>query len=92
MLALKRQKASEQKTAKDEEGEEEVSPLIRKNCHSKNSDDVPIQALSGLVNLQRLTMYAIDHALEEIIPEDLLLELPKTESAVIRAKVPDDTP
>jgi hypothetical protein len=35
----------------DEEDEEEVSPLIRKNWHSKNSDDVPIQALSGLVNL-----------------------------------------
>jgi hypothetical protein len=26
----------------DEEDEEEVSPLIRKNCRSKNSDDVPI--------------------------------------------------
>jgi hypothetical protein len=29
----------------DEEDEEEVSPLIPKNCRSKNSDDVPIQAL-----------------------------------------------
>jgi hypothetical protein len=35
-------------------------------------------------------MSAIDHALE-IIPEDLLLELPETESAAIRAEVPDDT-
>ena len=61
-------------------------------CLSKNSDDVPIQALSGLVNLQRLTMSAIDHALEEIIPEDLLLELPETGCAAIRAEVPDDTP
>jgi hypothetical protein len=76
----------------DEEDEEEVSPLIRKNCRSRNSDNVPIQALSGLVNLQRLTMSVIDHALEEIIPKDLLLELPKTESAAIRAEVPDDTP
>jgi hypothetical protein len=29
----------------DKEDEEEVSPLIPKNCHSKNSDNVPIQAL-----------------------------------------------
>jgi hypothetical protein len=36
-------------------------------------------------------MSAIDHALEEIIPEDLLLELPKTKSAAIRVEVPDDT-
>jgi hypothetical protein len=35
----------------DEEDEEEVSPLIRKNFRSKNNNDVPIQALSGLVNL-----------------------------------------
>jgi hypothetical protein len=34
-----------------EEDEEEVSRLIRKNCRSKNRDDVPIQALSGLVSL-----------------------------------------
>jgi hypothetical protein len=75
-----------------EEDEEEVSPLIRKNCRSKNSDDVPIQALLGLVNLERLTMSAIDHTLEEIISEDLLLELPETESATIRAEVQDNTP
>jgi hypothetical protein len=30
--------------------------------------------------------------MHEIIPEDLLLELPKTESATIRGEVPDDTP
>jgi hypothetical protein len=36
-------------------------------------------------------MSAIDHALE-IIPKDLLLELPETESAAIRAEVPDDIP
>jgi hypothetical protein len=34
-----------------DEDEEEVFPLIRKNCRSKNNDDVSIQALSGLVNL-----------------------------------------
>jgi hypothetical protein len=37
-------------------------------------------------------MFAIDHALEEIIPKHLLLELPETEGAVIRTEVPDDTP
>jgi hypothetical protein len=76
----------------DEEDEEEVSPLIRKNCRSRNNDNVPIQALSGLVSLQRLMMSAIDHALEEIIPEDLLSELPETEGAIISTEVPDDTP
>jgi hypothetical protein len=35
----------------DEEDEEEVLPLVRKNSRSNNSDDVPIQALSGLVSL-----------------------------------------
>jgi hypothetical protein len=39
-----------------------------------------------------MTMSAIDHALEEIILEGLLLELPKTGSVGIRAKVPDDIP
>ena len=29
----------------DEEDEEEFPPLIHKNCHSKSSDNVPIQAL-----------------------------------------------
>jgi hypothetical protein len=35
----------------EEEDEEEVPPLVRKNRRSKTSNDVPIQALSGLVNL-----------------------------------------
>jgi hypothetical protein len=37
-------------------------------------------------------MSAIDHALEEIVPEDLLSKLPENEGAVIRTEVPDDTP
>jgi hypothetical protein len=69
----------------DEEDEEKIPPLVHKNRRSKTSNDVPIQALSGLVNLQRLTISAIDHALEENIPEDLLLELPETGSAGIHA-------
>jgi hypothetical protein len=66
--------------------------LVRKNRRSKTSNDVPIQALLGLVNLQRMTMSAIDHALEEIILEGLLLELPETGSVGICAEVPDDIP
>jgi hypothetical protein len=34
-----------------DEDEEVVSPLLRKNCRSRNNDDVPIHSLSGLVNL-----------------------------------------
>jgi hypothetical protein len=67
-------------------------PLVCKNLHSKTSNNVPIHALSGLVNLQRMTLFSIDHALEEIIPEGLLFELPKTGGARIRAEVPDDIP
>jgi hypothetical protein len=37
-----------------------------------------------------LMMSAIDHALEEIIPEDLLLEPPETESSIARTEITDD--
>jgi hypothetical protein len=37
-------------------------------------------------------MSAINHALEDIIPKDLLLELPETEGAIIRTEVSDDIP
>jgi hypothetical protein len=76
----------------DEEEEEEVVPFICKNSHNHSSSDIPMQALSGLVSLHGLTMSAIDHALEEMIPEDLLLEPPETESFVVRAEAPDDVP
>jgi hypothetical protein len=74
----------------DEEEEEEEVPLICKNSHNNRSSDIPMQALSGLVSLQGLTMSAIDHALEEIILEDLLSEPPEVERSVIRSEVPDD--
>jgi hypothetical protein len=35
----------------EDEEDEEILPLIRKNSHSNSSNDVPIQALSGLVSL-----------------------------------------
>jgi hypothetical protein len=75
----------------DEEEEEEEIPLICKNSSSRSSD-IPMQALSGLVSLQGLIMSAIDHALEEIIPENLLSEPPEDESSIIRLEVPDDVP
>jgi hypothetical protein len=75
----------------DEEEEEEI-PLIRKNNHNTRSSDIPMQALSGLVSLQGLTMSAIDHALEEIIPENLLTKPPEVESSIVHSEVPDDVP
>jgi hypothetical protein len=51
-----------------------------------------MQALLGLVSLQVLLMSAIDHALEEIIPEDLLSEPHEVESSVVRTEVLDDVP
>jgi hypothetical protein len=69
----------------DEEEEEEEIPLIRKNSHRRSSD-IPMHALSGLVSLQGLTMPAFDHALEEIIPENLLSE--PTECSEVLDDVP----
>jgi hypothetical protein len=67
-------------------------PLIRKNSRSSRSSDILMQALSGLVILLGLTMSAIDHALEEIIPENLLSEPPEVESSIVHSEVPDDVP
>jgi hypothetical protein len=75
----------------DEEEEEEI-PLICKNSRISRSSDIPMQALSRLVSLQGLTMSAIDHALEKIIPENLLSEPPEVESSVACVEVPDDVP
>jgi hypothetical protein len=61
--------------SEEEEDEEDVPSLVHRNRRSKASNDVPDQALSGLVSLQGMTMSAIDNVLEEVIPEDLLLEL-----------------
>jgi hypothetical protein len=76
----------------DEEEEEEEISLIRKNSHRSTSSDIPMQALAGLVSLQGLTMSAFDHALEEIIPENLLSQPPEVDSSIIRSEVPDDVP
>jgi hypothetical protein len=76
----------------DEEEEEEEIPLIRKNSRSSRSSDIPTQALSGLVSLQGLTMSAFDHALEEIIPKNMLSEPTEVESSIVCSEVPDDVP
>jgi hypothetical protein len=59
----------------DEEEEKEEIPLIRKNNRRSRSSDIPMQALSGLISLQGLSS-DFDHALEEIILENLLWESP----------------
>jgi hypothetical protein len=69
-----------------------VPYLVRRNRRSKASNDVPDQALSGLVSLQGMTMSTIDHALEEVILEVLLLEFSEPGSTDIRIEVPEDAP
>jgi hypothetical protein len=62
----------------DEDEEEEEIPLIRKNNRryiaSGESSGVPSLALSALVGLQELSLANFDQTLEEMVPEDLLLE------------------
>jgi hypothetical protein len=76
----------------DVEEEEEEIPLIRKNSRRSRRSDIPMQALSGLVSLQGLSTSAFDHALEEIVPKNLLSEPTKVESSIVRSKVPNDVP
>jgi hypothetical protein len=66
--------------------------FLRKNSHNSRSSDILMQALTRLVSLHGLAMSAIDHALEEIIPENLLLEPPEVESSIVRSEVLDDVP
>jgi hypothetical protein len=75
----------------DEEEEEEV-PLICKNSHRNKGNDIPMHALSALVSLQGLSISDFDHALEEIIPKNLLLEPLEVENPIIYLKVPYDVP
>jgi hypothetical protein len=63
----------------EDEVEEEEVPLIRKNSRryrgSTGDSDIPSPALSALVSLQELSITKFDQALEDVIPEDMLLEL-----------------
>jgi hypothetical protein len=61
----------------DRDEEDEV-PLTRKNSRryiaSGESSGVPSPALSALVGLQELSLANFDQTLEDMVPEDLLLE------------------
>jgi hypothetical protein len=85
-------RASRFVSEEEDKEEEDVPSLVRRNHRIKASNDVPVQALLGLVCLQGMTMFAIDHALEEIIPEDLLLELSKAGGVDIHIEVRDGAP
>jgi hypothetical protein len=76
----------------DEEEEDEI-PLIRKNNRryiaSGESSGVPSPALSTLVGLQELSLANFDQTLEDMVPEDLLLEPADGGMMDICADVPD---
>jgi hypothetical protein len=76
----------------DEEEEEEI-PLIHKNSRyyrgSDGGSDIPSPALSALVSLQGLSISDFDQALEEVIPEDILLEPPEADIPVLCLEVLD---
>jgi hypothetical protein len=77
----------------DEEEEEEEITLIHKNRrYDRGSDggsDIPSPVLSALVSLQGLSILDFDQALEEVIPEDILSELPEADIPAICLEVPD---
>jgi hypothetical protein len=76
----------------DEEEEEEV-PLIRKNNRryrgSRGDSDIPYPALSALVSLQDLSITDFDQALEDVIPEDMLLEPTVDDMMNVCSNAPD---
>jgi hypothetical protein len=76
----------------DEEEENEV-PLIRKNSRryiaSGESSGVPSPALSALIGLQELSLANFDQTLEDMVPEDLLLEPADGGMMDVCADVPD---
>lgn len=75
-----------------EDDDEDVVSLVRGEWHNKASGDILSLAPLGLVTIQGLSMSSIESALEEAIPEDLLLELPMIRVVDIRVECPDDVP
>jgi hypothetical protein len=77
----------------DEEEEEEEIPLIRKNSRfyrgNKGGSDIPSPALSALVSLQGLSISDFDQALKEVIPKEILSELPEDDIPTVYSEVPD---
>jgi hypothetical protein len=76
----------------DEEEEEEI-PLIHKNsrCYrcNRGDSDIPSPALSTLVSLQDLSITDFDQTLEDVIPEDMLLETIVDDMMNVCSNVPD---
>jgi hypothetical protein len=76
----------------DEEEEDEI-PLVRKNSRryiaSGESSGVPSLALSALIGLQELSLANFDQTLEDMVPEDLLLEPVDDGMMDICSDVPD---
>jgi hypothetical protein len=76
----------------DEEEEEEV-PLIRKNNRhysgSRGDSDIHSLALFALIGLQELSISDFDQALEEVVPEDMLLEPTADDMMTVCSEIPD---
>jgi hypothetical protein len=76
----------------DEEEVEEV-PLVCKNSRryrgSRGDSDIPFLALSALVSLQELSITNFDQALEDVIPEDMLLEPTVGDMMDVSSDTPD---
>jgi hypothetical protein len=79
--------------AVEDEEEENETPLTRKNSRqfvaSGGSSGVPSPALSALIGLQELSMANFDQALEDMVPENLLLEPADVDATETCAGVPD---
>jgi hypothetical protein len=79
--------------AVEDEEEENETPLTRKNSRqfvaSGGSSGVPSPALSALIGLQELSMANFDQALEDMVPENLLLEPADVDATETCAAVPD---
>jgi hypothetical protein len=77
----------------DDEEEENEIPLTRKNSRqfiaSGESSGVPSPALSALIGLQELSLANFDQTLEDMVPEDLLLEPVDDGAMDACADVPD---
>jgi hypothetical protein len=76
----------------DEEEEEEVPLICKNNRHYRGSEggsDIPSPALSALVSLQGLSISDFDQVLEEVVPEDMLLEPPEDDIPVVCSEVLD---
>jgi hypothetical protein len=77
----------------EDEEEEEKVPLIRKNSRryrvSGGNSDIPSPTLSALVSLQELFIANFDQAIEDVVPEDMLLEPTDGDMMDVYSDTPD---